>query len=54
MKGARYRPDFPDKLKWSQCRWQEISPPLKTSHMLYIEWDAGVFDASILTVNFGL
>ncbi len=39
--------DFPDKVKWSQCRWQEIGPHLKTSHMLYIEWDAGVFDASM-------
>ncbi len=39
-------PDFPDKISWSRCRWQEIAPYLATSHMLYVEWDAWVFDVS--------
>ncbi len=40
-------PDFPDKVSWSRCRWNDIAPHLKTSHMLYTEWDAWIFDASM-------
>lgn len=37
-------PDFPDKLGWSRCLWQEVAPHLKTSHFLSIQWDSWVFD----------
>ena len=36
--------DFPDKIGWSRCRWQDIAPCLATSHMLFCEWDAWVWD----------
>ena len=37
-------PDWPDKLGWSRCLWQEVTPHLKTSHWLSIQWDSWVFD----------
>ncbi len=40
-------PDFPDKVDWSRFRWQGMAPHLKTSHMLYHEWDAWVCDGSM-------
>lgn len=44
----RYRfiavPDFPDKLGWSRCLWQGVTPHLSTSHFLSIQWDSWVFD----------
>ncbi len=40
-------PDWPEKLDWSRCRWQDIAPHLATSHMLCIEWDAWIFDESM-------
>ena len=39
-------PDWPEKIGWSRCRWQEIAPHLVTSHVLCIEWDAWIWDAS--------
>lgn len=39
--------DFPDKLTWSRYRWNDIGLHLKTSHMLYLEWDAWVFDPTM-------
>ncbi len=39
--------DFPEKIGWSRCRWNDIAPHLATSHMLFIEWDAFVWDASM-------
>jgi hypothetical protein len=44
--------DFPDKVDWSRFRWQEISPHLKTSHMLFTEWDAWVSDPSMWRNDF--
>lgn len=44
--------DFPDKLSWSRCRWNDITPHLATSHMLYTEWDAWIFDASMWDDSF--
>jgi len=37
-------PDWPDKLGWSRCLWQEVAPHLRTSHFLSIQWDSWVFD----------
>ena len=46
--GAGYHfvavPDWPDKLGWSRCLWQEVTPHLQTSHFLSIQWDSWVFD----------
>lgn len=40
-------PDWPDKLGWSRCLWQEVTPHLRTSHWLSIQWDSWVFDPTM-------
>lgn len=37
-------PDWPEKLGWSRCLWQEVAPLLRTSHMLAIQWDSWIID----------
>lgn len=37
-------PDWPEKIGWSRCFWQEVAPHLKTSHALHIQWDSWVVD----------
>ncbi len=45
-------PDWSEKVSWSQFRWQGIAPHLKTSHLLFIEWDAWVWDTSLWRDDF--
>ncbi len=40
-------PNWPKKLDWCKFRWSEVSPYLQTSHALFIEWDAWVWDVSM-------
>src|SRR5262245_49781462 len=35
-------PDWPKKIGWSRCYWQEVAPHLITSHALHIQWDSWV------------
>ena len=44
--GARFVevPDWPEKIGWSRCCWQELAPHLRTSHVLCIQWDSWVID----------
>src|SRR5262245_53121173 len=44
--GTRYIqvPDWPDKLGWSRCLWNDVAPQVYTSHWLSIQWDSWVFD----------
>ena len=37
-------PDWPDKLGWSRCLWNDVGPEVRTSHWLSIQWDSWVFD----------
>jgi Protein of unknown function (DUF5672) len=36
--------DWPDKLGWSRCLWNEVGPQMRTTHWLSIQWDSWVFD----------
>lgn len=47
--GTRYVsiPDFPDKLGWSRCLWNDVGSHVATSHWLSIQWDSWVFDPSM-------
>lgn len=47
--GTRYVAvqDWPDKLGWSRCLWNEVGLELRTSHWLSIQWDSWVWDASM-------
>lgn len=45
-------PDWADKLGWSRCLWQEVTPHLKTSHWLSIQWDSWVFDPTMWRDDF--
>lgn len=40
-------PDWPDKLGWSRCLWQEACLHLRTSHALSIQWDSWVWDGAM-------
>jgi len=40
-------PDWEDKLGWSRCNWQEVSPHLETAYALGIQWDSWVVDATM-------
>jgi hypothetical protein len=40
-------PNWPTKLEYAQFRWREVAPYLSTSHALFIEWDAWVWDESM-------
>lgn len=42
-------PDWPDKLGWSRCLWQEAAQHVRTSHFLSIQWDSWVFDPDMWT-----
>lgn len=37
-------PDWPEKIGWSRHTWQGVSPHLKTSHALCIQWDSWIID----------
>lgn len=37
-------PDWPEKLGWSRHTWQGISPHMRTSHALCIQWDSWIVD----------
>jgi hypothetical protein len=37
-------PDWPSKMGWSRCFWQEVAPHLRTSHALHIQWDSWIVD----------
>lgn len=37
-----YVPDWPDKIGWSRCNWQEVAPHVATSHALCIQWDSWI------------
>lgn len=45
-------PNWSKKLDWCKFRWGEVSPYLKTSHALFIEWDAWVWDVSMWSDEF--
>jgi len=45
-------PDWPEKLGWSRCQWQEVGPHLATSHALCIQWDSWVIDQSMWSNDF--
>lgn len=40
-------PDWPEKKGWSQCSWYDVSPHLRTSQTLYIQWDSWIVDPSM-------
>jgi Protein of unknown function (DUF5672) len=40
-------PDWPTKMGWSRCFWQEVAPHLKTSHALHIQWDSFIVDPTM-------
>jgi hypothetical protein len=35
-------PDWPSKIGWSRCFWQEVAPHMRTSHALHIQWDSWI------------
>ena len=35
-------PDWPNKLGWSRCFWQDVAPHLRTTHALHIQWDSWI------------
>ncbi len=37
-------PDWPEKIGWSRHTWQGISPYMRTSHALCIQWDSWIMD----------
>lgn len=37
-------PDWPEKIGWSRCLWQEVAPHLRTGYVLSIQWDSWVWD----------
>jgi hypothetical protein len=37
-------PNWPTKLEWSQFSWFGVTPHVRTSHMLYVQWDSWVVD----------
>jgi len=37
-------PDWPKKIGWSRFNWQEVSPHIRTSHVLGIQWDSWIVD----------
>jgi hypothetical protein len=39
-------PDWKDKIGWSRCNWQEVSPHVHTRYVLSIQWDAWIVDTS--------
>ena len=52
--GARTHnvPDWPTKEGWARSMWFDVPPLLKTSHMLAIQWDAWIWDASMWRDDF--
>lgn len=40
-------PDWPNKEGWARSMWFDVPPLLKTSHMLGIQWDSWIWDASM-------
>src|SRR5262245_25266793 len=40
-------PDWPDKLGWSRAWWFDVPPLLRTRQTLNVQWDAGIWDASL-------
>lgn len=40
-------PDWPDKIGWSRCFWNEVPLHMQTSHALGIQWDSWVVDPTM-------
>jgi hypothetical protein len=45
-------PNWPTKLQYAQFRWGEVASHLRTSHALFIEWDAWIWDETMWTNKF--
>ncbi len=40
-------PDFSDKIGWCRAMWFTVPRHVTTSHMLLLQWDAGIHDVSM-------
>jgi hypothetical protein len=40
-------PDWPEKIGWSRCNWQEVAPHVQTSFALGIQWDSWIVDPTM-------
>ncbi len=44
--------DWPEKIGWSRCHWQEVAPHVGTSHALSIQWDSWIVAPEMWTDEF--
>lgn len=40
-------PNWPTKLDWCRFNWFGVPPHVRTSHALFMQWDAGVWDVGM-------
>ena len=54
IEGARFIsvPNWPTKIGWSKCLWNDVASYIATSHLLSIQWDSFVNDPSQWTDEF--
>lgn len=44
--------DWPTKIEWERFIWEQAYRHVATSHAMFMEWDAGIFDPKMWTPNF--
>src|SRR5262245_17999853 len=37
-------PNWPSKLEWCQANWFVVPPLIATSHIMFCQWDAGIWN----------
>jgi hypothetical protein len=40
-------PNWPSKMEWCRANWFIVPPLVRTSHILFCQWDAGIWDANM-------